>query len=262
MEHSCSQASLLAILQPWIVISLPWLALLVLVLWDVIKPRSNAKWVRPDKISFATLVFNIVTFAGAVVGVVVAAYAYNEAKRSADLSDDRSKIEHRGQLVIENWAVNGLEVGQPVVSFVLYNTGHTPAYILNGTYEAAVSLELPERFANEPRRLPALPGILRQSQDRERAIVVSEQLPPRDVSAVRAGTLYLYLRIILVYRDIFGGRYEMRATAKYGHIIDAKGADGIGFEFPEVPLDRKWWKACPKEFAASRHYNSHKRIED
>ena len=54
---------------------------------DVIRPPSNARWVRPDKISFATLVFNIAKLVGAVIGVVVAAYAFNEARRQANIAD-------------------------------------------------------------------------------------------------------------------------------------------------------------------------------
>lgn len=245
----------------WLVVLSPWLALLLIVLWDVIRPPLGCQWLRSDRISFATLLFNVIASVGAAIGIVVAFYAYNEARRQADVADDRTKIDQRGQLVADKFAVNRLEAGQtPVASFILSNTGRTPASVYGGRYEAVTSVELPDRFAGDPRSLPRLPGILRQGQ--ESTIVISEYLPPVDDSALREGKVFLYLRITVLYRDIFGTNYEMRATAKYGMIVDPKGEAVLGFEFPEAPPTPELWKATPREFVGYRRYNSHKRIEE
>jgi hypothetical protein len=105
-----------------------------------------------------------------------------------------------------------------------------------------------------------LPGILRRGQ--ESPIVISEYLPAVDDRAIREGKVFVYLRIIVLYRDIFGANYEMRTTAKYGKIVDPKGEAVLGFEFPEKPLPAQFWKVPPKEFVRHRQYNSHKRFED
>jgi hypothetical protein len=238
----------------WAVGTLEVLAIVLL-----LANRTTPKWRPKEKLNAVAVVLNILIVAG---GVGVAVYAYFETKRQADIADDRSKIDQRGQLVADNWIVNRLDNnGQtPVASFVLSNIGRTPAYMLHGTYEAAASADLPERFTGQPRRLPSFPGIIMPSQ--KSSIVISEHLSPIDANAVRDGTLFFYLRIIVWYRDIFGTRYELRATAKYGKIIDLKGDAGFGVEFPEVDLPKELWKVIPKEFVSLRQYNSHKRIED
>jgi hypothetical protein len=227
-----------------------WVSLTLECVAAVLLLGERKKWDRLETIAVAGLFVNVLTFMGVLV-------AYG----ALTVADDRSRIEHRGQLITGTWKIDRLDNATgPVVSFTLTNCGNTPTYILQGTYEAVLSIDLPDDFAQKSRRLPRLPGILGKGQ--ESSIVISEQLPPINSEALREGTWSFYLRAVLAYRDIFGTRYELRSTAKFGKIIKSNGDADLGFEFPEKPLSVKLWDIEPKEFVKLRQYNSHKRIED
>lgn len=227
-------------------------ALLALALF--VNVTSSSSWSRTEIISLAQLIFSVVAFAGAVAGVKVAFNAYK-------LTDDRTKIEQRGQIVdlADSWVVNRPDdANGPLVSFKISNPGRTPAYVLKGHYEAVTGTTLPERFAEE-RPFP-YPGILRQGQKTQ--IVIPRHFPPMDVAAIREGRTFLFVRVVIEYRDIFGTRFEMRTTAKYGKTVNADGDEPLGVEFPEALLSPELQKASTGEFVKSRKYNSHKRLED
>lgn len=248
----------------WLVGTLEVLAVVLLA-----GARPTRNWCRQDRLSAANLLLNVVTFGGAVIGVLIAYNAFtetrrqaDEAKRQGDVSDDRTKIDQRGQLVADKWFVGNFGMaGTPIASFVLCNPGRTPAYIIGGTYEASIGLDLPKEFPNGPHQLRTLPGIIRQGQGSESPIVITENLPSVDTESIDGEEQFYYLRIIRVYQDIFQTRYEMRATAKYGKFVDANGNKVNGFQFPEEPSSNDDILKS-KVSVDDRKYNSHRRLRD
>jgi hypothetical protein len=89
-------------------------------------------------------------------------------------------------------------------------------------------------------------------------------LPPTDPDSavrIRDGRSFFFARIVFSYRDIFGTRYEVRSTAKYGRVTSRTGTAVMGFEFRDTPIAETDWDIDTCNFARLRQYNGFRRIE-
>ncbi|MGX4771129.1 hypothetical protein ACWAUC_15195 [Bradyrhizobium guangdongense] len=120
----------------WLAVVSLWLAVIALVLYDALKPLPSQTWSLQDTISFAALIFNILTFAGAAVGVLIAYYAFQQTRRQADAADlqtniakDTSKRQLRAYVFVTANPIEDFSTGKkPSGSVSVQMIGQTPAY--------------------------------------------------------------------------------------------------------------------------------------
>ena len=166
------------------------------------------------------------------------------------------RISERGILSIGEWSIiNFGRSKNPLINFSVLNSGHTPAFVLDGTYEYAIESDLPRSFP-EKGAIQALPGMLAQG-DKTKLVISGLPAMSDDLYArIQDGRSAVYTRIIVIYRDIFPTTYELRVTGRYGQITDTTGKTVIGFSFPERPLGEAQWNVDADTFFCLRKYNS------
>ena len=185
---------------------------------------------------------------------IFAYLAWRETQRSTEALYRSLQLEHRAALKIVNWSMDKNPLANnrhPIVGFDFVNTGHTAAYMISGTYDYTIAPSLTKSFDIRDHALPGFPAIIAQGETFNFKITNLPVIDASNITDVKDGKSFLYLRLVVLFRDLAGTRYEIRTTGQY--------SPQIGFQFPELPISNEpQLNAC--DFAANRKFNTYRRI--
>jgi hypothetical protein len=192
--------------------------LIAIVLFSTTTTRT---WRLPDKISAFGLLFNVLTFAGAVVGVLIAYSAFTETRRQADeakrqadsseeqtvLAKDTAKRQLRAYVFatpnpLKHFAVNEAPEGSISVQMI----GQTPAYDLKFATTIA-TLPYPLRGdirQNKPNEAIQLTrSILFPGQNLTNTVQLGYAPNAEQMTLLKQANSALYLWGTVTYKDSF-----------------------------------------------------------
>jgi hypothetical protein len=88
-----------------------------------------------------------------------------------------------------------------------------------------------------------------------KTVIVIDALPTIDMQtyrSVEAGNMSIWVRVIMLYQNIFGDMAEIRLTGRYGRTVESKGDPELRFMFPDFDVPHSRWG---KDFIDMRRLN-------
>jgi len=193
------------------------------------KPHTQAEQDQPynarkDTLYRGYLWFTIAGVVGALIGISViylqtkaTQEAARAASRSAKVAEDTLKITQRAYLSVDDWNVLNIATGMvPAITYKIFNSGPTPATLIESSVKYLISLDLPETPTYDLKPCP-------RNNIRGHGFTASRfefKEPPTNetIESLNKGIQFIYVWGLIRYEDYFGEPHALGFSMKYDHL--------------------------------------------